>query len=53
MKILVLPIQLIAQHMLLLVELKPLIDEVYHGNPMHEMVVQIQMENFSVERLYQ
>jgi hypothetical protein len=26
---------------------------VYHENPMHEMVVQIQMENFFVELLYQ
>jgi hypothetical protein len=39
--------------MLLLEELKPLIDGVYHENPGHEMVVQIRMENFFVELLYQ
>jgi hypothetical protein len=39
--------------MLLLAKLKPLIDVVYHENPMHEMVVQIQMENFFAELLYQ
>jgi hypothetical protein len=39
--------------MMLLVKLKPLIDGVYHENPMDEMVFQIQMENFFVEVLYQ
>ncbi len=47
------PIQLIVQHMMLLVKLTPLIDVVYHENPMVEMVVQIQMKNFFVELLYQ
>ena len=47
------PIRLIAQRMRLLAKLKPLIDEVYHENPVVGMVFQIQKENSSAELLYQ
>ena len=49
----VVPIRLIAQRMRLSVKLKPSIDEVYHENPVVEMVFQIRRENSSVELLYQ